>query len=188
MLLSPTANLLVRDNLHPALAYLLLRAASEVHGTPGLLDQAREFPSPRDSGFPISPAATRYYQAGLPFLQRYLPFWAAVLVDRLWVFLLPIIAVAVPLARIVPALYRWRVRSRVFRWYGRLKQIELQLEEGPGIEQLREMLKRLDDTDLAVNKIPTPLAYADNLYFFREHVDVVRRRIVRRLNGDSAEV
>jgi len=188
VLLSPTANLLVRDNLHPALAYLLLRAASEVHGTPGLLDQAREFPSPRDSGFPISPAATRYYQAGLPFLQRYLPFWAAVLVDRLWVFLLPIIAVAVPLARIVPALYRWRVRSRVFRWYGRLKQIELQLEEGPGIEQLREMLKRLDDTDLAVNKIPTPLAYADNLYFFREHVDVVRRRIVRRLNGDSAEV
>ena len=108
--------------------------------------------------------------------------------DRLWVFLLPIIAVAVPLARIVPALYRWRVRSRVFRWYGRLKQIELQLEEGPGIEQLREILKRPDDTDLAVNKIPTPLAYADNLYFFREHVDVVRRRIVRRLNGDSAEV
>ena len=187
VLLSPTANLLARDNLHPALAYLLLRAASEVHGAAGLLDQAREFPSPRDSGFPVSPIATRYYQAGLPFLQRYLPFWAAVLVDRLWVFLLPIIAVAVPLGRIVPALYRWRVRSRVFRWYGRLKQIELQLEEGPGLDQLREMLKGLDDTELAVNKIPTPLAYADNLYFFRDHVDVVRRRIVRRLNGDSLE-
>ena len=107
--------------------------------------------------------------------------------DRLWVFLLPIIAVAVPLGRIVPALYRWRVRSRVFRWYGRLKQIELQLEGQPGLDQLREMLKRLDDTDLAVNRIPTPLAYADNLYFFREHVDVVRRRIVRRLDGDSLQ-
>jgi TRAP-type uncharacterized transport system substrate-binding protein len=187
VLLSPTANLLARDDLHPALAYLLLRAATEVHGAAGLLDQAREFPSPRDSGFPISPIATRYYQGGLPFLQRYLPFWAAVLVDRLWVFLLPIIAVAVPLGRMVPALYRWRVRSRVFRWYGRLKQIELQLEEQPGLDQLREMLKRLDDTELAVNKIPTPLAYADNLYFFREHVEVVRRRIVRRLNGDSAK-
>jgi TRAP-type uncharacterized transport system substrate-binding protein len=186
VLLSPTANLLARDNLHPALAYLLLRAASEVHGTAGLLDQAREFPSPRDSGFPISPIATRYYQAGLPFLQRYLPFWAAVLVDRLWVFLLPILAVAIPLGRLVPALYRWRVRSRVFRWYGRLKQIELQLEEQPGVDKLREMLDRLDDTELAVNKIPTPLAYAENLYFFREHVDIVRRRIVRRLNGDSA--
>jgi TRAP-type uncharacterized transport system substrate-binding protein len=187
VLVSPTANLLARDNLHPALAYLLLRAATEVHGTPGLLDQAREFPSPRDSGFPISPMAARYYQAGLPFLQRYLPFWAAVLVDRLWVFLLPFIAVAIPLGRIVPALYRWRVRSRVFRWYGRLKQIELQLEERPGPDQLHEMLKRLDETEAAVNKIPTPLAYADNLYFFREHVDIVRRRIVRRLNGESAE-
>jgi TRAP-type uncharacterized transport system substrate-binding protein len=187
VLLSPTANLLARDNLHPALAYVLLRAATEVHGTPGLLDQAREFPAPRDSGFPISPMAARYYQAGLPFLQRYLPFWAAVLVDRLWVFLLPFIAVAIPLGRIVPALYRWRVRSRVFRWYGRLKQIELQLEERPGADQLHEMLKQLDETEAAVNKIPTPLAYADNLYFFREHVDVVRRRIVRRLNGESAQ-
>jgi hypothetical protein len=102
------------------------------------------------------------------------------------VFLLPIIAVAVPLGRIVPALYRWRVRSRVFRWYGRLKRIELQLEEQPGLDKLREMLDLLDETELAVNKIPTPLAYAENLYFFREHVEIVRRRIARRLDGDSA--
>ena len=128
--------------------------------------------------------AKRYYQAGVPFLQRYLPFWAANLVDRLWVILVPIIAVVVPLARIVPALYRWRVRSRVFRWYARLKQIELQLEEDPDPEVLDDMLKRLEDTERAVNQIPTPLAYAENLYFFREHVDVVRRRIGRRLNGD----
>ena len=122
--------------------------------------------------------ARRYYQAGVPFLQRYLPFWAANLVDRLWVILVPIIAVVVPLARIVPALYRWRVRSRVFRWYARLKQIELQLEEDPGPEMLDDMLKRLEDTERAVNQIPTPLAYAENLYFFREHVDVVRRPLV----------
>src|SRR5438270_13920370 len=94
-----------------------------------------------------------------------------------------IIAIAVPLARVVPALYRWRVRSRVFRWYARLKQIELQLEENPGRQVLDDMLRRLDDTERAVNQIPTPLAYAENLYFFREHVDVVRRRIGRRLNG-----
>jgi hypothetical protein len=95
-----------------------------------------------------------------------------------------IIAVAVPLARVVPALYRWRVRSRVFRWYARLKQIELQLEENPGRQVLDDMLRRLDDTERAVNQIPTPLAYAENLYFFREHVDVVRRRIIRRLSNE----
>src|SRR5438132_9428577 len=96
-----------------------------------------------------------------------------------------IIAVAVPLSRIVPAIYRWRVRSRVFRWYARLKQIELQLEENPGRQALDDMLRRLEETERAVNQIPTPLAYADNLYFFREHVDVVRRRINRRLSSQS---
>jgi len=184
VLLSPTANLVARDTLHPALAYLLLRAATEVHGGSGMLVRAGEFPAPREAGFALSSVARRYYQAGVPFLQRYLPFWAANLVDRLWVILVPIIAVVVPLGRIVPALYRWRVRSRVFRWYARLKQIELQLEEDPDPEVLDDMLKRLEDTERAVNQIPTPLAYAENLYFFREHVDVVRRRIGRRLNGD----
>ena len=106
------------------------------------------------------------------------------LVDRLWVFLLPIIAVAVPLGRVLPSLYRWRVRSRVFRWYARLKQIELELDQNPEPQRLRELLKHLGETERAVNRIETPLAYTDNLYFFREHVDVVRRRIGRRLAGE----
>jgi TRAP-type uncharacterized transport system substrate-binding protein len=186
VLISATANLLAKDSLHPALAYLLLRAASEVHSSAGLLDRPGEFPAPRESGFPISQEARRYYQAGVPFLQRYLPFWAANLVDRLWVMLVPIIAVMVPLGRIVPAVYRWRIRSRVFRWYANLKQIELQLEDGSD-EDLHDMLRRLDETERAVNAIRTPLAYAENLYFFREHVEVVRRRILRRL-GDEQQV
>ena len=181
-LLSPTANLLARDSLHPALAYLLLRTATEVHGTSGLLAHAGEFPAPREAGFPLSSVSRRYFQAGVPFLQRYLPFWAANLVDRLWVILVPIIAVVVPLGRALPALYRWRIRSRVFRWYARLKQIELELDQNPGRHVLDDMLRRLEDTERAVNQIPTPLAYAENLYFFREHVDVVRRRILRRLS------
>jgi TRAP transporter TAXI family solute receptor len=186
VLLSPTQNLLARETLHPALAYLLMRTASEVHARGGMLDKAGEFPSPREAGFPLSSEARRYYQAGVPFLQRYLPYWAANLVDRLWVMLVPIIAVLVPLGRAVPAVYRWRVRSRVVRWYARLKEIELQLEEGPDEAELNAMLDRLDETERAVNQISTPLAFADNLYSFREHVDVVRRRILRRLRDGEA--
>src|SRR3954454_18549204 len=96
--------------------------------------------------------------------------------------LLPLIAIVVPLSRILPAAYRWRIRSRIFRWYARLKQIELQLEQNPAQPDLTEMLKHLDETELAVNRIPTPLAYQENLYSFREHVDVVRRRILRQLS------
>jgi TRAP transporter TAXI family solute receptor len=183
VLVAPTANLVARDSLHPALAYLLMRAASEVHGRAGLLDRASEFPAPLETGFPLSSEARRYYEAGVPFLQRYLPFWAANLVDRLWVMLVPIIAVVVPLFRAVPALVLWRVRSRIFRWYASLKEIELQLEENPERPMLEDMMRRLEEAERAVNRIPVPLSYQENLYFFREHIDVVRRRLARRLEG-----
>ncbi len=188
VLLSPTANLVATDSLHPALAYLLMRAASEVHGKAGILDRTAEFPAALEAGFPLSSEARRYYESGVPFLQRYLPFWAANLVDRLWVMLVPFIAVLVPLGRVAPALYQWRVRSRIFRWYARLKEIELQLEESPGREMLDDMLQRLDEAEREVNRIPMPLAYAENLYFFREHVDVVRRRLVRRISDSTGPV
>ncbi|WP_164021397.1 TAXI family TRAP transporter solute-binding subunit [Pyxidicoccus trucidator] len=180
-LISPTANLVAKDSLHPALAYLLLRAASDVHGKAGMLDKTGEFPAPLETGFTLSSEARRYYQSGVPLLQRYLPFWAANLVDRLWVMLVPIIAVLVPLVRAVPALLLWRVRSRIFRWYARLKEIELQLEENPDREMLADMMRRLDEAEREVNRIPMPLSYSENLYFFREHVEVVRRRLVRKL-------
>ncbi|WP_224368583.1 TAXI family TRAP transporter solute-binding subunit [Hyalangium versicolor] len=190
VLLAPTANLIAKDTLHPALAYLLMRTASEVHGTAGLLDRSGEFPAPLETGFPLSSEAKRYYEAGVPFLQRYLPFWAANLVDRLWVMLVPIIAVVVPLVRAVPAVFLWRVRRRIFRWYALLKELEIQLEEHPGQEMLQDMLKRLEEAEHEVNHIPVPLSYAENLYFFREHIDVVRRRLLRQLSGapDRAEV
>jgi hypothetical protein len=81
----------------------------------------------------------------------------------------------------VPALFLWRVRRRIFRWYASLKEIEIQLEENPGLEMLEDMVKRLEEAERAVNRIPVPLAYAENLYFFREHIDVVRRRLLRKL-------
>jgi TRAP-type uncharacterized transport system substrate-binding protein len=181
VLISPTANLIARDTLHPALAYLLMRAATQIHGQAGALNSEGEFPAARNTGFPLSEQARRYYQSGTPFLQRYLPFWAANLVDRLWVMLVPVIAVLVPLVKLVPPAYRWRVRSRIYRWYARLKELELQLEEDPGKEKLEAMLQRLESIERSVNRIPTPLAYSENLYVFRSHIDLVRDRVVANL-------
>ena len=184
-LISPTANLIAKDTLHPALAYLLMRAATQIHGESGLLHKAGVFPAPLDGNFPLSPEATRYYKSGPPFLQRYLPFWAANLVERLWIMLVPAIAIMVPLFRLVPPLYRWRVRSRIYRWYARLKEIELQLDETPHAVTLDAVLERLDGIERSVNRIPTPLAYSENLYSFRQHIDLVRERVHRALDVDS---
>jgi len=181
VLVAPTANLIARDSMHPALAYLLMRAATEIHAGAGVFDREGEFPAPRDTGFPLSDTARRYYKSGPPILQRYLPFWAANLVDRMWVVLVPILAIAIPLVRMVPPLYRWRVRSRIYRWYARLKEIELQLDDNVDAAKLEGFLKRLEDIERSVNRIPTPLAYFDNLYGFRAHIDLVRQRIAKRL-------
>lgn len=184
-LVAPTTHLLVRKDLHPALAYLLMRAAAEVHSDPDLFSKRGQFPSGADSDFPLSAEAQRYYASGPPLLQRYLPYWAANLVDRMWVMLLPVLAVLVPLARIVPALYSWRNRSRIYRWYARLKEIELQLEDQQSADALRAMQTKLDDIERAVNHIPTPLAFSANLYSFRQHIDLVRARVRVRLGEDQ---
>jgi hypothetical protein len=188
VLFGTTANLVVKNDLHPALAYLLLRAAAEVHSPPTWFSGLREFPAPNDTELPLSPEATRFYKSGPPLLQRYLPYWAANLVDRMLVLIVPALVVLIPAGRVLPQLYRWRVRSRIYRWYARLKEIELELDEKRSQQELEHIIERLDKIEAAVNRIETPLAYSENLYAFRSHIDLVRRRAqaaTRRPDGDG---
>ncbi len=130
-LLATTATLVVRDDFHPALAFLLLQAASEVHSPSGLLQRHNEFPAARESEFRLSEQADRYLKGGPPFLRRYLPFWLANLIERMVVLLVPIVAVLVPAFKILPSLWEWRVKARVFRWYGEAKLLEDELVHHP---------------------------------------------------------
>jgi len=179
-LLAPTANLIVRDDLHPALQSLLLQVASEVHGKSGFFQDVGEFPAYKDQMLPLSPEAARYFKSGPPFLQRYLPFWLAVLVDRLIVLLLPIIALLIPLLRIAPAIYTWRVRAKVFRCYGELKYLEDDLKNHYDPARLAGYRSRLDALDEEAAQLHVPLAFTDLVYTLREHVNLVRRILDKR--------
>ena len=182
VLLATTANLVVSENLHPALASLLLQAASEVHGKNGFFQRAGEFPAYKDHSFELSADAERYYKSGTPFLQRYLPFWVAVLVERLFVMLLPMFALLLPLLRIAPAIYTWRVRSKIFRCYGELKFLENDLRQDYDPAQHATYLDRLDRIEEEANKRNIPLAFTDLLYTLREHLNFVRQKL-RKLDG-----
>jgi hypothetical protein len=174
-----TSTLIVRDALHPALKYLLLKAAQEVHGAPDLFAGKNQFPSDKDANFPMADEATRFYKSGPPLLQRYLPFWAASFFDRMLVVLVPLIAFLIPLTRVIPALYSWRVRTRIFRWYGELKFLETQVQADTEGAQRTEHLARLDWIEDRVNSMRLPLAFSNHMYVLREHVDLVRRRLMR---------
>jgi TRAP transporter TAXI family solute receptor len=172
--LAPTANLIVRDDLHPALQTLLLQAASEVHGKSGFFQDAGEFPAYMDQMLPLSPEAARYFKSGPSFLQRYLPFWLAVLVDRLIVMLVPIFVLLIPLLKVAPAIYNWRVRSKVFRIYGELKFLEDDLKNHFDPAKLGDYRNRLDSIDDEASVLHVPLGFTDLTYTLREHVNLVR--------------
>lgn len=179
-LISPTASLVVRKDLHPAHMDLLLQAASETHSAPGIFHRPGEFPRAQGIDFPIAPEAERYFKSGKPFLQRYLPFWAATLIDRMVVMLIPLFAVLIPVFKFAPTLYGWRVRSRIYRRYGELKFLEAEVERHPDLDQRAEWLKQLDVIERDVNRIPAPLAFSDMLYTLRGHIGLVRDAILKR--------
>ena len=185
-LLAPTADILAKEDLHPAIQMVLLQTATGIHGGPGMFQAQGQFPQARENGFPISPGARRYYQSGTPFLQRYLPFWLANLLDRLIVMAVPVIAILFPLSRIVPPLYKWRVRSRIYRWYGELMFIENETRHSMTAGEKRDFGKRLDAIEDVVNEQHPPLAYADQLYALRLHIDFVRAKLAKATVGDKA--
>lgn len=176
-LLAPTANLAARADFHPALTGLLLQIAGDVHRAGSLFSRPGEFPNEHHLEFPLDKAAARYYRHGPPLLQRYLPFWTAELIDRMKVMLVPLLTLLVPLAKVMPPVYRWQVRKKIYRWYRQLREMDIDDLSQTDRERRAELLRRLQTIEDEVRKVTVPLSYADELYNLRLHIDMVRRRL-----------
>ena len=175
-LLAATTSLLSREQTHPALRQLFAQSAQTVHSEAGWFNRARDFPNTRTSELPVSPEGDRAINGTPPFWQRYLPFWASNLVERMWLVLGGLLVLMLPLSRVIPPLYQFRVRRRVFRWYARLRDIEGKVDARQG--ERDPLLKELDELDRVVNKVAVPLSYADELYALRNNIYAVRRRVL----------
>ena len=175
-LIAPTVELVARESIHPALSDLLIEAAREVHGGATLMHHAGEFPSPLEHEYRISDDARRYYSSGKSFFYRTLPFWLASLMDRLLVVVVPVIILLIPGLKLAPALYSWRIRSRIYRWYGILIALERSMLAEPEPEARQKLLKELDEVEAGVNRMKVPLAYSDQYYVLRDHIMFVRDR------------
>ncbi len=176
-LLAATVELIARHDLHPALSDLLIEAARAVHGRATLIQRPGEFPAPLEHEYPISDDAERYYKSGKSFVYRYLRFWLASLVDRVAVVLVPIIIVLIPGLRLVPMMYGWRVKTRIYRRYGELMALERAALAQPSPEERAELLTRLDVLERAVITLKMPGSFADQLYVLREHITWARQRL-----------
>ena len=180
-LIAPTATLVARDTLHPALIDMFVQNAATIHGGAGWFRRQGEFPTASYTEIVVARDAEKFYKDGPPFLQRYMPFWLANFFERMWVVIVAVGALLLPLSRIVPPLYVWKVRSRVYRWYGELRTVEQAVEDVP--EDQRDevyslQLQRLNAIEERVNQISIPLAFATELYGLRSHINFVRNRVI----------
>lgn len=177
MLVAPTAQLVARADLHPALIDLLLQAAEKIHYKGGGFEKEGQFPSPQNVDFQLSEEAARYYRSGPAFLQRYLPFWVANFISRMIVMLLPLVALLFPLFKLMPPLYRWRMRSKIYRWYRMLEEIDAEITQEKISQGLEKTIARLDELEKNVANVSVPLAFREELYDLRLHIDLLRKKI-----------
>ncbi len=181
-LVAPTTSLITRTQTHPALQQLFAQAGNQIHGSAGWFKSAREYPNRDNNELPIAKEAERAIKSGAPMLQRYLPFWVANLVERMWLVMGIILAIMLPLSRIIPPLYAFRVRSRIFRWYGQLRDIEQRIDPSAGGADSRSnqaLLAELNNLESRAERISVPLSYTDELYALRSNIHLVRRKLQR---------
>ncbi len=182
-LVASTTTLLARPGVHPAILQLLSQASLKMHGSAGWFNRAHEYPNAANTEYPLAQEAERAIRNGVPLLQRYLPFSWANLVERMWLALGIILAALLPLSRVVPPLYQFRVRSRIFRWYAQLRTIEerlgnLRAAPAHGLtDNKATLLQALAALDAKVEKVNVPLSYADELYSLRNHISLVRDKV-----------
>lgn len=187
-LIGPTVELIARDSLHPALSDLLLEAAREVHSGSSLFRKRGEFPAPQEHEFRISPDAKRYYASGKSFLYRSFPYGIASIIARIIAFVVPLALVLIPALRMAPAIYRWRMESRIHRWYRALLELERDaFDPAAGPQRREQLLKHLDYIEASVSRINVPAAFGDLFYGLRGHICFVRNLLLSQGTGERPE-
>ena len=188
-LVAPTTSLVTRTATHPALQQLFAQAGNTLHGGAGWFKNAREYPNRDNAELPIAKEAERAIKTGAPTLQRYVSFWVANLVERMALVMGIILAVMLPLSRIIPPLYAFRVRSRIFRWYAQLRDIEARVADVAHVNPASQLLSRdtllgeLNALEVRAENINVPLSYTDELYALRSHIALVRARLLSQRRG-----
>lgn len=180
-LLAPAANLVATEELHDAFIPLLMKATHRVHERGGMFVDPGQFPSLQYVEFDVNESARQYFESGPSFLQKYVPFWVASAIDRCKILLLPMLTLLIPLFKLAPPLYRWRIRSRIYQWYGVLRKVDQRVKSEANPAVLLRDRRSLHTMEQELGEVSVPLSYMQEFYSLRMHLDLVRRRLEDRL-------
>jgi TRAP transporter TAXI family solute receptor len=175
-LVAVAANLAAHRDLNASLIPALLNAITRVHEAGGVLEQKRQFPSIDFVDLPLNEDARRYIANGPSFLFRWLPYGTAVLLDRLKILVLPFLAL-IPLFRMAPLLYNWRIRSKIYRWYAAVREIDSMFQKGAIAGDVELAIDRLKELEREVASVSVPLSYTGELYHLRLHIGFLQEKL-----------
>ena len=187
VLLASKSILAVRANLHPALQYLLLAAATEIHSQSGIFQKAEQFPIAESVDLRLSAEAERFQKSGRPFLQEQLPFWFAVLIGRALLVLVPMVAVAYPIIKFLPMMYNWFMSSRIQRFYGEMRSVENTMEDHAQPLDVSAMTAKIDKLEHSAIHLRLPSSYDSALYTMRIHIGLLRSHLESILENENTQ-
>jgi TRAP transporter TAXI family solute receptor len=178
-LVAASAILAARRDLNASLIPAVLNAVTRVHQAGGVLEHKRQFPSVDFVDLPLNEDARRYLINGPSFLFRWLPYGTAVLLDRLKILVLPLLALLLPLFKIAPPLYTWRIRSKIYKWYAAVREVESSIQEDKVSSDAASLINRLSELDRQVASVSVPLSYTAELYHLRLHIRFLQEKLQR---------
>jgi TRAP-type uncharacterized transport system substrate-binding protein len=182
-LIAVETNLVIRKKLHPALQYLLLSAAAEIHGGAEVFQPAGRYPTVGTIDLPMSSEALTFFKSGRPFVYRYLPFWLAALAERLVIVVLPLFVILLPLVNLVPKIYAYLTERRIFRLYRDLQLVEGVLEAPGPLQSPETLIEALDQLAHRANHLKVSIPYVQRLYIVKSHIAMAREEVSRRMRG-----
>ena len=182
-LIGTKSKVLIRSDLHPEIVQLLLQTMKEVHSGADLFHRNGEYPNGSDSEYTVAPTAIDFYKNGPSLMQRHLPLWVSIHVQRAIALLLTGIAIGLPLLHFLPQSYNWMIRRRLFYWYAELRALEASFESVTSHKQLIDKQAEIERIEGDLSKIHFPLTFSDQVYNLRHHIDLVRRKIASRLGA-----
>jgi len=173
-LVAPSAMLVTRESTHPALIYLMMKIISQVHNESSIFNSRGTFPSAHTSDFPLGTQAANFYKSGLPVLDKYLPFWVSTFISRSIIIIVPLLAIIIPLSKIVPKAFDWVIRRKLLKYYAEMRYLEKLLKENSPVQNKGFFLERLNEIESRVKALKIPITYSQDLYNLRSHIDLVR--------------
>jgi hypothetical protein len=176
-LLSTTTNLLIDDRLHPAIQLLLLEAAKEINGEKSYFAHAGQFPSYMNSEAPLSEEAKYFYQKGTPVLMKYLPFWMAEFLERMFLLLVPFAAFAYPIIKSIPNYRVNLARKQINSIYKELDKFEHEIIENYEPSKRDLYLAILDEMERKVLVSKAAKLATVDCYTLRNNINFIRNSL-----------